>query len=327
MRTLRLRGLSGLKRPSIPLFPWFIGFFALLGYLVNYWVSDDGIILWRTVEQFHAGHGPVFNEGWRVQVYTSPLWYWVLVAGRYFSSDLYLVTFAISTMLYTVLLVFMWATVRTWQLYTVAILWFMVSVAFDFTASGLENGLGFVFVAAFLFHYLRNDGRNPGLCIVLAGWALLVRADLVFLFACPAIYLWWQNRGIYPVRKWLGIIALAIGPFAVWECFSLVYYGSLVPNTYYAKAADGIARLEYILMGVDYLKHNLMLDPVHAISLLAATVIGLIRPARDKVLALGIVLNVLYAVWVGGDFMVARFFSYAFLGTVITVTFYISRSR
>lgn len=38
------------------------------------WISDDGLIVLRTVRQLAAGHGPVFNVGERVEADTSTLW-------------------------------------------------------------------------------------------------------------------------------------------------------------------------------------------------------------------------------------------------------------
>lgn len=43
------------------------------------WMSDDGLIVLRTVRQIVAGNGPVFNIGERVETTTSALWGWLLV--------------------------------------------------------------------------------------------------------------------------------------------------------------------------------------------------------------------------------------------------------
>ena len=53
---------------------------ALLGWHQR-WISDDGWINIRVVEQFLAGNGPVYNAGERVEVTTSTLWFWFLLAG------------------------------------------------------------------------------------------------------------------------------------------------------------------------------------------------------------------------------------------------------
>src|SRR5690242_5862898 len=46
------------------------------------WTCDDAFITFRVVEQLLAGNGPVFNAGERVQVFTHPLWLFVLTAWR-----------------------------------------------------------------------------------------------------------------------------------------------------------------------------------------------------------------------------------------------------
>ncbi|HEX2184528.1 MAG TPA: hypothetical protein VHN78_03365, partial [Chloroflexota bacterium] len=38
------------------------------------WVAEDAFIDLRVVQHLLAGHGPVFNLGERVEVYTNPLW-------------------------------------------------------------------------------------------------------------------------------------------------------------------------------------------------------------------------------------------------------------
>ena len=48
--------------------------------LARAWITDDAFITFRVVEQLLAGHGPVYNVGERVQVFTHPLWFLVLAA-------------------------------------------------------------------------------------------------------------------------------------------------------------------------------------------------------------------------------------------------------
>jgi len=63
---------------------------AILIFLKNAWVSEDAYILFRSIEQFIAGNGPIWNPHERVQVYTSPLWYFVLSFVRLFSKDVFI---------------------------------------------------------------------------------------------------------------------------------------------------------------------------------------------------------------------------------------------
>ena len=51
-------------------------------FIKNAWVTEDAYIIFRSVEQVFAGNGPVWNPHERVQAFTSPLWFGVLVLTR-----------------------------------------------------------------------------------------------------------------------------------------------------------------------------------------------------------------------------------------------------
>ena len=42
------------------------------------WLCDDAYMIFRTVDNFVNGYGPVWNVAERVQVYTPPLWMMLL---------------------------------------------------------------------------------------------------------------------------------------------------------------------------------------------------------------------------------------------------------
>ena len=48
----------------------------------NRWVEEDAFLNFRVVDQIRAGHGPVFNVGERVEIFTSTLWLAMLTAAR-----------------------------------------------------------------------------------------------------------------------------------------------------------------------------------------------------------------------------------------------------
>ena len=56
-------------------------FIFTLAFVNTAWVTEDTFITFRAVDNFLAGYGPVWNVGERVQVYTHPLWYFLLVIG------------------------------------------------------------------------------------------------------------------------------------------------------------------------------------------------------------------------------------------------------
>src|SRR5690606_21201717 len=61
----------------------------LLLVIRSAWISDDAIITFRAVENFLAGYGLGYNPFVRVQVFTHPLWMF-LIALVYFVSGLFL---------------------------------------------------------------------------------------------------------------------------------------------------------------------------------------------------------------------------------------------
>ena len=46
-----------------------VAFLAVVGW-THRWMTDDGFIYLRVVQQIQDGNGPVFNVGERVEVYT-----------------------------------------------------------------------------------------------------------------------------------------------------------------------------------------------------------------------------------------------------------------
>src|SRR4051794_40292183 len=58
-----------------------IVFLLLMGW-VRRWVEEDAFLNFRVVDQIRAGHGPVFNVGERVEIFTSTLWLAMLTVAR-----------------------------------------------------------------------------------------------------------------------------------------------------------------------------------------------------------------------------------------------------
>ena len=114
------------------------------------WMSDDGYIYLRVVDQVLAGNGPVFNRGERVEAATSPLWLWLI---SLFSAVLHgvptsWIAVGLGLLLSLAGLAFaQWGAYRLWQRgkrRAVVPLGSLVIVAlppfWDFATSGLETG-------------------------------------------------------------------------------------------------------------------------------------------------------------------------------------------
>ncbi len=115
------------------------------------WVCDDAYIVFRSVEQVFAGHGPRWNPHERVQVFTSPLWFGVLCVARAFTRDLFLgavVASAAATGAMLALLRRRLAHGATFAAVVMAML--AANGVWDYTSSGLENPLAFLVLVAWL---------------------------------------------------------------------------------------------------------------------------------------------------------------------------------
>jgi arabinofuranosyltransferase len=100
-----------------------VGLFSLLIFLKNAWVTEDAFIILRSVDQFLLGHGFRWNPHERVQVYTSPLWYLLIIASTFFCKTLYLNLISLSLLLHIALLVAMAVFIKNiWRWLAAALL-------------------------------------------------------------------------------------------------------------------------------------------------------------------------------------------------------------
>jgi arabinofuranosyltransferase len=308
-----------------------IPFLALYAFLVirTSWVSDDAIITFRSLENFLHGYGLVFNIGERVQTFTHPLWFLIQAAANFVfnlwktnpfgQGQMYFLNVFMSiaiSLLLVLILTFKVATSTKGAI--LGLLIFSVSKAFiDFSTSGLENPLTHLILLLFILIYLaqkENSQRNIFILAMLAAFGGVDRLDTL-LFYFPALFiLFWQSQ-----NKVKTLIALGLGflPLIAWELFSLFYYGFPFPNTAYAKINTGIPVLSLIAQGMRYYQNSLRMDPVTLLTIFAVSAAGLInKNARHKVILMGVLLYLLYTIYIGGDFMSGRYFSTPLLACV-----------
>ena len=110
-------------------------------------------------------------------------------------------------------------------------------------------------------------------------------------------------------------LALGLLPVALWTLFSLIYYGSPVPNTALAKLNLDIPAAALLGQGLLYALDLLRNDPITAVLIVTGVTIALWRGgAGDRLAALGIALYLVYVLRIGGDFMAGRFFAAPAIG-------------
>lgn len=284
-------------------------FIALL--LRTGWVADDAFITMRTVDNFTHGYGLTWNTDERVQAYTHPLWMFLLTGAYLVTHDAYWATLGLSLLFSALTMAVFLAGSPAGEgslLLGGAIL--LLSNAFvDYSTSGLENAGSHLIAIAFAILYLRErqsfSDRDVFLLSLLAGLAAFNRTDTLFIFIPALAFILLSG----PSLRRAALVLAGFTPFILWEIFSLIYYGFLLPNTYYAKLNTGIAESILLRRGLLYFLNSLLRDPLTLIVIGWALFFSFAGDRKERILAGGIVAYLAYIAYIGGDFMSGRYFS------------------
>lgn len=317
--------------------------------LTRRWVADDAFINFRVIDNLFAGHGPVFNAGERVEVATSTAWLGVLAGLALVLPDAVPLSVAavgagVALTLTGLAAAQIGAVVlapRRWRtgvaLPAGALVLAALPPVWDFTTSGLENGLatawlGGCFLAlALRSSALRSDDAErlpayrPLWLPVLVGLGPLVRPDLAILSLAFGVALLTASRR--SAAGWAGAGAAALAVPLAYQVFRMGFYAALVPNTALAKSAtsaqwgDGLAYLRdfaglyWLVLPVGALLVGVLAPQVRARWARGdrATVAVLVAPV------VGGVVHAAYVVRVGGDFMHGRLLLPATVAIVLPV--------
>ncbi len=277
-------------------------------------VTEDAFITFRVIDNALHGYGPVWNAGERVQVYTHPLWALLLLAFSAITGNIFQTALALSLALtlICVALIARHAAGRWTAIW--AILALLFSEAFvEYSSAALENALAHALVAALVVtwvHFRVETGRRAWVVALCAGLLVVTRHDFALLVGPVVISLLIRAKRS---ERWLALLAAAL-PLVVWSAFSLVYYGSLWPNSAYAKLNNGLSMAESFSAAEPYFRDLIKYDAVSALVIAAAAIRGLLQSSwRVRPLAFGLVLYALYIGSAGGDYMGGRLFSTPFV--------------
>ena len=275
--------------------------------LASAWMSDDAFITLRTIDNFVNGYGLRWNVAERVQSFTHPAWLLILTPFYAITREPFYTTLLVQIV---IALGACWVLCRHAALTPAAAALAAAALVsskaiVDFSTSGLENPLSHLCLMAVFLAWrriLRGADEALGL-VTAAACALLTRVDLLWLIAPVVI------AGIVAApRRRVFAVAVGLSPLVVWELFSLIYYGRLVPNTALAKLNTGIPSSELMSQGLKYWAATFLMDPITPVLIGLGTIALLVfygRPGRW--MALGVLLHAAYLVRIGGDFMSGRF--------------------
>jgi arabinofuranosyltransferase len=299
------------------------------------WTHDDGFITFRVVDQVFAGNGPVYNEGERVEAFTSPLHLGLLVVLRA------LLGWGLDQAWLSLLLTLGAAIgglvaaadgarslaraggARGTLVPFAVIVPAVLPPMWEYATAGLETGLAIGWVGASFAALARLAARQREGSVVaprralavavLVGLGPLVRPEGALLSLAFVVVLC-TMAAVREVPRWR-LVAAALVPPVAYQLFRMGYYASVVPNTALAKAA-GESRWD---QGWYYLVNTAgpyaLVVPLLA---MGVWVVAVRRRRFDRMFGgsdglhlvvatvAASLVHVLYVVRVGGDYMHAR---------------------
>ena len=276
------------------------------------WIGDDSQITLRQVWNFITGHGITFNFQERVQAFTHPLWFLILSVVIFITREAFyttiLISFVFTTLSIILLLKMEYDDKKKFATLISPVFLLLFSWAFsDFTISGLENPLSYLLIGILLYIFsLENWRANLKYIYTLLALLLLNRFDFVLLYLPLAILLLFEFKSI---RHFMNSIYIGALILVIWHLFSIFYFGSPFPNTFYAKLNNTYTTIQNIEYGFHYfiaLKSDLS-TPLIIISSLILSILS-----KNRILialSIGQILYLYYILSSGGGFMQGRFFS------------------
>lgn len=271
---------------------------CVAGFVAEVWPpsahTDDAYISYRYAENLVSGQGLVYNPGERVEGFTNLLWTLLVALGVLLGADAptlgHVLGLASGIAVLGLTFGYAWSSLKRPELAALSVLIVLASASLSrWSASGMETPLftAAVVGAVWSLRCGRVGAMTASLCIatltrpegvlvacVLYGFATLDRRDHL-------------GRAVRAPAVWAAVlIALTV--------FRLAYYGSPVPNTYYAKVPGSSE-----VVGLVYLR-NFLAEGAGPLLLLAlaAWPEARLRPALILVLAF-----LPYTVVVGGDYL------------------------
>lgn len=310
--------------------------YAAYSWYQHAWTFEDSFITFRVIDNFLAGYGLRWNIAERVQVFTHPLWLLLLTPVYAFTREVILTTAAVSAIctLATVAILYRGHIYRSSLTTSVLILTLFLTNTFPtYSSSGFENPLTHLLASLFCVFVLRGTlKQSPFVPSLVAALGMVTRLDTA-LFYLPTLLATciFQRQTTY--RIILGLL-----PLFLWELFSLLYYGVLIPNTALAKIPPGMDTFAILRQGWGYLADLLSKDIIASAILAVAflhTLLTVSRATRDNftrilqeplfLLNLGTVVYCAYIVRIGGDYLSYRFWSMPLLTAAIAAFYWTER--
>ncbi|NIO00856.1 MAG: hypothetical protein GTO42_01740 [Candidatus Latescibacteria bacterium] len=231
------------------------------------WIPDDAYISYCYARNLAAGNGFVFYPGEKVEGFSNFLWTLYLGGASSIGADI-VRTAVITSLLFALgaLFLMQWL-IRATCLYTgvetiptpIELAAVTIPAVFFplifYATSGLETSAALFFLVLGVLLHLeakvnRRSSFHVAALFAFLGVSLLRPEGIIFLLI-SALFLLADRRALSK-RKAL-LVALPFVLYAIFVAVKYLYFGSLLPNTYYAKPGASLHYLKPIPRGFGYL--------------------------------------------------------------------------
>jgi arabinofuranosyltransferase len=289
----------------------------------SFWFQnvDDAYISFRYGRNLMNGHGLVYNPGEYVEGYTNFLWT-VITAPFTKVKSIDISIFALSIgLVFSIINIFILAKItrqfsdlfpeKPAYLILLPVIFFALDDSIAFWAiGGMEFPMYTLFILAAAYYYFKiNDGpKNYVFMSIFLMLVTLTRPEGNMIFVITMFHFLLYRKSINKWGKKFLLISLYYGVFALFYYgFKYMYYGQIIPNTFYAKGVTDISM--NLLLGFKYLALCIGTRLYIFIFILFVPFKKVYKDFKQSYLILFTFVYILYILFVGGDWMIAnRFF-------------------
>ena len=282
---------------------------------------DDAYISYRYGKNLMEGKGLVYNQGEYVEGYTNFLWTMITapfttirsVDVSIFSSSIGLILSMVNILLITLIAKQFNGNLVKYIKYLILIppLFLALDDSIAFWAiGGMEFPMYTLFILGIIYNYYKLNDSNKHLYYLMMFLMLctLTRPEGNMIFVITIFHMFLFRKNIKKYNKVIFTVIAAYAIFCIsYYGFKFLFYGQVIPNTFYAK---GVTDLKMnFLLGTKYLA---LCIGTRIYIFIFILFIPFKKAFKDQKLSYLIIFSIIYIVYliaVGGDWMIAnRFF-------------------
>jgi hypothetical protein len=213
-------------------------------------ISDDAFISFRYADRMLNGHGLTFNDGEKVEGFSSPLW---IFAISFFSKVTQLslpdIARALGLISSILLLFFIYLiskilldSNKSFALFLCISFCLFFTPGFHvYNTAGLEGPLLSLLLVTTVYFSITNKHRHLTIAAFLIGLVGIIRPEGLLYGLLWLIFTYkFNSYNIYSYSKRILIVLL---PSLLYVSFRLIYYGEILPNTAFAKPSGTYSHL------------------------------------------------------------------------------------